>query len=84
VAVVGRPHPELGEEVVAVIVAKSAVEPAALTAFCRSRLQAAKVPAHIVLTDALARTAAGKVRRPEVAELAGRLLAAAQVGRASP
>ncbi len=63
VAVVGRSHPELGEEVAAFVVlrAGAAVEADELIAHCRERLAAYKYPRHIVFRDRLPRGATGKV-----------------------
>jgi acyl-CoA synthetase (AMP-forming)/AMP-acid ligase II len=66
-AVVGRPSPQLGEEVVAVVVSRSAVTIDELIAHCRRRLSAYKVPAEIVFVEALPRTSFGKPDRKRVA-----------------
>ena len=63
-AVIGKPHPVLGQEVAAVVQvsAGQAVDEAALIEHCRSRLAAFKVPAAIELrTEALPVNANGKV-----------------------
>jgi acyl-CoA synthetase (AMP-forming)/AMP-acid ligase II len=62
-AVVGRPSPQLGEEVVAFAVSLGTVEPEALIDHCRKRLTAFKVPCEIILVADLPRTAFGKVDR---------------------
>ena len=66
-AVVGRPSPHLGEEVVAFIVARTHVEADELVAHCRRRLSAYKVPAEIRLVEALPRTNFGKADRKRLA-----------------
>lgn len=63
-AVIGKPHPVLGQEVAAVVQvsAEHAVGEAALIEHCRSRLAAFKVPATIeVRTEPLPVNASGKV-----------------------
>ena len=63
-AVIGKPHPLLGQEVAAVVQVsgEQAVGEAALIEHCRSRLAAFKVPATIELrTEALPVNANGKV-----------------------
>jgi acyl-CoA synthetase (AMP-forming)/AMP-acid ligase II len=62
-AVVGRPSPQLGEEVVAFAVSRATVEPEALIDHCRKRLTAFKVPCEIILVADLPRTTFGKVDR---------------------
>jgi malonyl-CoA/methylmalonyl-CoA synthetase len=65
-AVVGVPDPDLGERVVAAIVAAddATLDPAALQAWARERLAPYKVPREIRLVDALPRNAMGKVTKP--------------------
>jgi long-chain acyl-CoA synthetase len=74
VAVVGLPHPELGEEVAAVVVPADGTDPtvAELQAHVAERLAYFKVPAHVVVrTEPLPRNATGKVLKRELrAELA--------------
>ncbi|MFI7386064.1 class I adenylate-forming enzyme family protein [Streptomyces sp. NPDC049813] len=68
-AVVGVPHPVLGEEVAAVVRARpgSGVDAAALRAFAAASLAAFKVPAHVLVQDVeLPRNATGKVLKREV------------------
>jgi len=62
-AVVGRPHPELGEEVTACVVlrAATAAAPAELIAYCRERLAAYKYPRRIHIVAELPRSATGKI-----------------------
>jgi fatty acid CoA ligase FadD36 len=62
VAVVGEPDADLGQRVVAYVVADG-VDAAALTAFAAARLSRHKEPRSIVFLDALPRNAMGKVRK---------------------
>lgn len=68
-AVFGVAHPDLGQEVAAVVVAEpGAVDPEELRAFVAARLAYFKVPARWRLTaEALPRNATGKVTRRELA-----------------
>ena len=70
-AVVGQPHPDLGEVPVAFVVAADpgAPDEEDLRAICRRELTAFKVPAAIRFTDAIPRTGSGKVKRFELARL---------------
>lgn len=63
VAVVGVPDDEMGERVHAVIVAREAVEPAALEAWCRARLAGLKRPKTFEFVAELPRSEAGKLLR---------------------
>jgi acyl-CoA synthetase (AMP-forming)/AMP-acid ligase II len=68
-AVVGAPHDELGEEVVAVVVRRAGATAGAddLRTFVREHLAHFKVPSRWVFVDGpLQRTASGKVVRPAV------------------
>jgi len=60
-AVVGVPHPDFGEGVVAVVIGQG--DEAAMIAECRSRLAAFKAPKRIVFVDDLPRNAMGKVQK---------------------
>lgn len=79
VAVVGRPHPHYGEEIVAVVVARPGAcpEPAALDTFARESLARTKIPREVVFVDALPLGPSRKVLKRELrAQLAdGRLRA---------
>ncbi len=65
-AVIGVPHPDWGEAVVAVIEGRA--EEAAVIAAARARLAAFKVPKRVFATDALPRNAMGKVLKNELRE----------------
>lgn len=68
-AVIGRPHPLLGEEVIAVVTVRSGVaredlDVTGVQAFVRLRLAGFKVPAHVIVSpDPLPRTPTGKLRK---------------------
>jgi len=64
----GVPHPAWGEEVAAVVVLKDAVNEADILAFCKERLAEFKRPKKIYVTEAIPRTATGKIQRGEVAK----------------
>lgn len=65
-AVVGLPDSEMGEQVVAVVVAKAGHRPPSATdiiAFCREQLASYKKPRQVVFVDKLPRNALGKVQK---------------------
>ena len=64
-AVIGVPHPDFGEGVVAVVVGKSGAspEPAALIAALKGQIANFKVPKHCFVVDALPRNTMGKVQK---------------------
>lgn len=70
-SVVGRPHPEWGEEVVAFVVARpgAAVEPAALDALCLAEIARFKRPKHYRFVEALPKNNYGKVLKTELRRL---------------
>lgn len=69
-AVVGVPHPDFGEAVVAVVM--SDADETALIAAARERLAPYKIPKRLVRLDALPRNAMGKVQKNVLrAQLAG-------------
>ncbi len=63
----GVPHATWGEEVEAVVVVRDTVTASDLLAFCRERLADYKRPKQIHITDAIPRTATGKIQRGVVA-----------------
>jgi oxalate---CoA ligase len=65
----GVPHQAWGEEVAAVVVLREAATEADLLAFCRERLADYKRPKQIHITDAIPRTATGKIQRRVVAQV---------------
>ncbi|MFB6121064.1 MAG: class I adenylate-forming enzyme family protein [Halobacteriaceae archaeon] len=68
-AVVGLPDPEWGERVAALVVPRdSALDAAALRAFCADRLADFEVPKTVAFADSLPRTASGTVDRGAVRE----------------
>jgi acyl-coenzyme A synthetase/AMP-(fatty) acid ligase len=66
-AVVGRPSPQLGEEVVAFVVLRACVTADELIARCRRQLSPHKLPAEIVFVSELPRTSFGKLDRKRLA-----------------
>jgi long-chain acyl-CoA synthetase len=65
-SVVGRPHPEWGEEVVAFIVRKTAVDAAELDKLCLSNIARFKRPREYRFVDALPKNNYGKVLKTEL------------------
>lgn len=66
VAVIGKPHPEWGESVVAVIATGSgapALDEQAIRDFCATRIAKYKIPREFQFIDALPRTPTGKVMK---------------------
>jgi len=70
-AVVGLPSPDLGEEVVAIVVRREGgdVSAEALRAACAERLAPYKVPSRFVFVDDLPRSGIGKVNKRELIEI---------------
>jgi len=69
VAVVGLPHPEWGEAVVAVAVARSThrdVTAADLITFCHGKLSRPETPKHVVFVEELMKTVNGKLRKADI------------------
>ena len=69
-AVIGAPHPDFGEGVVAVVVAKAdaRLDPVVMLAGLASELARYKQPKHIVIADELPRNAMGKVQKKALRE----------------
>lgn len=67
-AVVGVPHPTLGEEVAGLVVARpgATLDPEALRTFVRERVAAYKYPRHILLVDSLPKGPTGKILKREI------------------
>jgi acyl-CoA synthetase (AMP-forming)/AMP-acid ligase II len=63
----GVPHPMWGEEVEATVVLREPVPEADLIAYCKERLAEFKRPKQIHITNAIPRTATGKIQRRVVA-----------------
>jgi len=68
-SVVGRPHPEWGEEVVAFVVRKSAVETADLDALCMDNIARFKRPRLYRFVAALPKNNYGKILKTELRKL---------------
>jgi malonyl-CoA/methylmalonyl-CoA synthetase len=65
-AVIGLPHPDLGEQVVAVVVRRAnapTLTAEELIAYCRDQLAAYKKPRQVHFVEALPRNALGKVQK---------------------
>jgi long-chain acyl-CoA synthetase len=72
-AVIGLPHPALGEEVAAAVALKpgAAVSPEDLRAYVKSQVAAYKYPRHLWLVDELPKGATGKVQKRDIIIPAG-------------
>lgn len=70
-AVISMPDAKWGEVGAAFIIARpgASLDPAALRSWCRERMAAYKVPVKVTLVEDFPRTAAGKVRKPELRSL---------------
>jgi acyl-CoA synthetase (AMP-forming)/AMP-acid ligase II len=66
--VIGRPDPEYGEEVMAVIVPGAGTDPSAedIRDFCKGRLGKFQAPRRIEFVDALPRNTIGKLLKREL------------------
>ncbi len=67
-AVVGKPDPTMGEEVVAFVVLKPGAEATEdeLLAFCREHLAKYKTPKEVIFTDALPKSPIGKILKKDL------------------
>ena len=67
-AVVGVPHPELGEEVAAVVALKAGEEASAddLRDHCKEQVAAYKYPRHVFFVEALPKGPTGKILKREI------------------
>jgi len=65
-SVIGRPHPEWGEEVVAFIVAKTTVKAEALDALCLENIARFKRPREYRFVEALPKNNYGKILKTEL------------------
>jgi len=67
-AVIGRPDPRLGEEVVAVVVLKpgAQADPDDIIAYCRERLAAYKYPREVIIVTDLPKGPTGKILKREL------------------
>lgn len=77
-AVIGLPHPDLGEGVTAVVVPRegATLDPATLTAALSDRLARYKQPRRVILVPELPRNVMGKVQKAELRETHAALYAA--------
>jgi len=77
-AVVGVPHPDFGEAVIAVVVARNgaAPDPASLIGALKAQIANFKVPKRIFVVDALPRNAMGKVQKKALRDAHAALFAA--------
>ena len=73
VAVIGVPHPVLGEDVLAVMVPRAGCQPnagalsqEALYDYCKARLADYKSPRHVVFTDELPKNAMAKILKAQL------------------
>ncbi len=73
VACIGIPHPEMGEELRALIVVADGTTPTEedILAFCRQRLSSFKCPRSVQFVDDLGRTSMGKVNKRELRDRFG-------------
>jgi long-chain acyl-CoA synthetase len=67
-AVIGRPDPKLGEEVLAFVALKpgASADEAEIVAFAKERLAAYKYPREVRIVDELPKGATGKILKKEL------------------
>jgi acyl-CoA synthetase (AMP-forming)/AMP-acid ligase II len=72
VSVIGRKHPDWGEEVVAYVACRDGkrIDPAELDRICLDNIARFKRPKEYVFLDALPKNSYGKVLKTELRELA--------------
>jgi malonyl-CoA/methylmalonyl-CoA synthetase len=75
-AVIGVPHPDFGEAVVAVVTPRGEPDPAALIAALKDRIAGFKVPKRVIVVPELPRNAMGKVQKKLLREQHAGLFAA--------
>ena len=68
-SVVGRPHPEWGEEVIAFVVSRSPLAPEHLDLLCRDNIARFKRPREYRFVDALPKNNYGKVLKTELRKM---------------
>ena len=79
-AVIGLPHPDFGEAVVAVVVGQATEE--RLISQAREKLAAYKAPKRVFLVDELPRNAMGKVQKAELRQTYGQTFTVSSQGAA--
>jgi acyl-CoA synthetase (AMP-forming)/AMP-acid ligase II len=67
-AVVGRPSPKMGQDVIAFVVLRSGLDVQELEAHCRRRLARSKVPSEFHIVQSFPRNALGRVMRRALLE----------------
>jgi acyl-CoA synthetase (AMP-forming)/AMP-acid ligase II len=67
-AVVGRPSPEMGQDVIAFVVLRSGLDVQELEAHCRRHLARAKVPLEFHIVQSFARNPVGRIMRRALLE----------------